>query len=256
MGLIAGFGYFLIALGPAITIFISSIAQKPFLILTVLVSALLWLVSLIAASIVWRAFLPGNPSWVFLPMVITAVALQEVVRPLYWRLYLKVEKSMNVLATKLSKPQLNYVDRLEIALASGVGHGAVHAVFFGLSILSPAFGPATYYTQSCKHMPLFLVSALTTLAFFLLHTFSMIIAFNAYTYGNRSQQLFVPAMHLGASLLTLINLFPNGCTAGVPLSFLCAGLTMAYGGKIVWDNVGPESLNHRNLQRIQLGSTS
>lgn len=28
----------------------------------------------------------------------------------------KVEKSMNVLATKLSKPQLNYVDRLEIAL--------------------------------------------------------------------------------------------------------------------------------------------
>jgi len=255
MGLVAGSGYFLIALGPALTIFITSIALKPFLILTVLVSALLWLVSLIAASIVWRAFLPG-PAWVFLPMVITAVALQEVVRPLYWQLYLKVEKSMNVLATKLSKPQLNYVDRLEIALASGVGHGVVHSVFFGLSILSPSFGPATYYTQSCKHMPLFLVSALTTLAFFLIHTFSMIIAFNAYTYGDRSQQIFVPAMHLAASLLTLVNLLQNGCTAGVPLSFLCAVLTMAYGGKIVWDNVGPESLNYRNLQRIQLGSTS
>lgn len=255
MGLVAGSGYLLIALGPALTIFISSIAPKPFLILTVLVSALLWLVSFIAVSIVWRAFLPG-PSWAFLPMVITAVALQEIVRLLYWRLYLKIEKSMNLLATKLSKPQLHYVDRLEIALASGLGHGAVHAVFFGLSILSLAFGPATYYTQSCKHMPLFLVSALTALAFFLVHTFSMVIAFDGYTYGKRPQQLFVPAMHLGASLLTLVNLLPNGCAAGVPLSFLCAVLTMAYGGKIVWDNVGPESLSYRSLQRIQLGTSS
>lgn len=36
MGLVAGFGYFLIALGPALTIFGSSVAPKPFLILTVL----------------------------------------------------------------------------------------------------------------------------------------------------------------------------------------------------------------------------
>lgn len=160
-----------------------------------------------------------------------------------------------------------------------MGHGTAHAVFFGLSILAPAFGRATYYTQSCKQMPLFLVTgifiviqlglttllflvkynsfivgilylvekfvasfqisykyqvlencscitlslslilhiltwslwwkcwclwsstALTTLGFFLLHTFSMIIAFNGYTKLNRTQQLFVPVMHLGASLL-------------------------------------------------------
>lgn len=44
-------------------------------------------------------------------------------------------------------------------------------------------------------------TALTTLGFFLLHTFSMIIAFNGYTKLNRTQQLFVPVMHLGASLL-------------------------------------------------------
>lgn len=50
-------------------------------------SALVWLLSLIAASIVWKAFLPG-PSWLFLPMLITTVALQEVVRVQYWHLYL------------------------------------------------------------------------------------------------------------------------------------------------------------------------
>lgn len=36
MGLVVGFGYFLIALGPALTIFTSAIAPKPFLILAVL----------------------------------------------------------------------------------------------------------------------------------------------------------------------------------------------------------------------------
>lgn len=54
-----------------------------------------------------------------------------------------------------------------------MGHGTAHAAFFGLSILAPAFGRATYYTQSCKQMPLFLVTgifiviqlSLTTLLF-------------------------------------------------------------------------------------------
>ena len=41
-----------------------------------------------------------------------------------------------------------------------MGHGTAHAVFFGLSILAPAFGRATYYTQSCKQMPLFLVTGI------------------------------------------------------------------------------------------------
>ena len=153
-------------------------------------------------------------------------------------------------------------------------------------------------------------AALTALAFFLIHTFSMVITFNAYTNDERSQQLFVPVMHLGAALLvwfsqtsfsiiiatlthrapdelesrcffsrqcmgvasqlghklalvsfltcvfdddvqTLINLLPNGCTAGVPLVFLCAAVTMGYGGKIVWDNVGYHSLNPGDLQRRQ-----
>ena len=70
MGFIAGSGYFLIALGPALTIFISAIAPKPFLILTVLAR---WVVELISSpplpllhpnvnSLSFNA----NSSWVFL----------------------------------------------------------------------------------------------------------------------------------------------------------------------------------------------
>ncbi|XP_024385828.1 gamma-secretase subunit APH1-like [Physcomitrium patens] len=254
MGVVVGLGYFLIALGPALTIFFSSIAPKPFLTLTVLASALIYLVSLVAAAIIWRAFLPG-PSWVFLLMLATAVFIQEVTRIFYWRFFLKTEKYLNVLAVKLSKPQLNFVDRLEVSFASGVGHGVAHAIFFGLSVIAPAFGPATYYTESCKEMPFFLVSALLTLAFFLLHTFSMVIAFNAYTHGVGSQKLFVPVMHLGASFLTLINLLPNGCIVGVPLVFLCTLVTMVYGDRIVWENTDPNFLNHSSLQSMHSGSS-
>ncbi len=46
------------------------------------------------------------------------------------------------------------------ATASGLGHGIAHSVFFCLSLLTPAFGPATYYIDSCVHMPLFLVAGI------------------------------------------------------------------------------------------------
>jgi hypothetical protein len=48
---------------------------------------MMWLVSLIACGLLWRAFLPGAV-WVFLPLLITVVAIQEAVRIYYWHLYL------------------------------------------------------------------------------------------------------------------------------------------------------------------------
>lgn len=42
--------------------------------------------------------------------------------------------------------------------AGGLGHGVAHGVFFCLSLLTPAFGPATFYSDKCSKMPIFLVS--------------------------------------------------------------------------------------------------
>lgn len=33
-----------------------------------------------------------------------------------------------------------------------------HAVFFCVSLLTPSFGPATFFVDRCSHMPFFLVS--------------------------------------------------------------------------------------------------
>ncbi|KAI9123913.1 hypothetical protein K1719_005213 [Acacia pycnantha] len=38
-----------------------------------------------------------------------------------------------------SKPHLSLTDKMQIALAGGLGHGVAHAVFFCLSLLTPAF---------------------------------------------------------------------------------------------------------------------
>jgi anterior pharynx defective protein 1 len=252
MTLIGGTGYALIALGPAISLFVSCIAAKPFLILTLLFSTLSWLVTLILIAGFWRAFLPGgSASWVYVPILLSAVAFQEFVRVLFWRLYVKVENVLNKLAVKLSKPRVHAVDKIEIALAFGLGHGLAHAIFFCVSLLTPAFGPATFYIDACPQMPLFLVAALTALGFLLVHTCSMIIAFNGHEEGKTRQQMFVPCMHLLAALLTLVNLAPGGCVFGVSLTLSSAAVTSVVCWKVLWDKTGPDSMLSGSMHRTQ-----
>ena len=50
-------------------------------------------------------------------------------------------------------------------------------------------------------MPWFLAGALVALAFALLHTFSMVVAFDGFNRGRRRQAAAVPAAHLVAALL-------------------------------------------------------
>eukprot|EP01018_Ginkgo_biloba_P032594 Gb_24528 [translate_table: standard] len=238
----AGIGYALLALGPALSLFVTVIASKPFLVLTVLTSALIWLISLIILAGIWRAFLPlGSSVWPFALLLITSVGFQEGIRLLFWKLYKKVEAILDALAQRVSKPCLFITDKMQIALASGLGHGVAHAVFFCLSLLTPAFGPATFYVDSCHQMPFFLVAALISLGFLVIHTFSMVIAFNGYAEEKTVQQLFVPIIHLVASLLTLVNLLPGGCIAGIPLIFFCAILTLLYCGRMVWERITENS---------------
>ncbi|XP_020586269.1 gamma-secretase subunit APH1-like isoform X1 [Phalaenopsis equestris] len=230
MTVAAGLGYALIALGPALSIFVSVIAKRPFLVLTLLSSTLFWLVSLILLSGVWRAFLPvkSSASWTYAIVILTSVSFQEGVRLIFWKLYKRLEEMLNSFADRTSKPRLFLTDKMQIGLAGGLGHGVAHAVFFCLSLLTPAFGKATYYVERCSHMPFFLISAIISSAFLLIHTFSMVIAFNGYAESRKSDQFFVPVIHMVASMMTLINLVPGGCAVGVPLLCFFAFVTLHY----------------------------
>ncbi|OMO79534.1 Gamma-secretase subunit Aph-1 [Corchorus olitorius] len=208
MTVAAGIGYALLALGPSLSLFVSVISKKPFLILTVLSSTLVWLISLIILSGIWRGFLPLKSTtwWPFAILIFSSVAFQEGLRLLFWKVYKRLEDILDAFADRVSKPRLYLTDKMQIALAGGLGHGVAHAVFFCLSLLTPAFGPATYFVDSCSQMPFFLVSALIALAFVTVHTFSMVIAFNGYAEGNKVDQVFVPSVHLAAGMMLYMKL--------------------------------------------------
>ncbi|XP_030939346.1 gamma-secretase subunit APH1-like isoform X2 [Quercus lobata] len=220
MTIAAGIGYALLALGPSLSLFVSVISKKPFLILTVLS----------------RGFLPLNSTtwWPYGLLLFTSIAFQEGLRLLFWRVYRRLEDLLDAFADKVSKPRLFMTDKMQISLAGGLGHGVAHAVFFCLSLLTPAFGPATFFVDRCSQIPFFLVSAIIALAFVTIHTFSMVIAFNGYAEGNKMDQLFVPVVHLAAGLVTLVNFASGGCIVSIPLLYFIAILTLIYCGKMVW----------------------
>ncbi|KAJ3671498.1 hypothetical protein LUZ60_007577 [Juncus effusus] len=236
MTVAAGVGYALIALGPALSLFASVLAHKPFLVLVLLSSTLFWLISLIILAGAWKIFLPLKSSelWAYSILILTSVAFQEGIRIVFWKLFKKMEDMLNSFADRVSKPRLFLTDKMLIALAGGLGHGLAHAVFFCISLLTPSFGPATYYNAKCSNIPFFLISAIIALGFVIIHTFSMIIAFNGYSEGKKTDQLFTPFSHLIASLFTLINLVPNGCKVGLPLLYVMTGTTLYYSWQLVW----------------------
>ncbi|KAL5539423.1 hypothetical protein UlMin_020218 [Ulmus minor] len=236
MTVIAGIGYALLALGPSLCLFVSVISKKPFLILTLLSSTLFWLISLIVLSGLWRAFLPlkSDTWWPYGILILTAVAFQEGLRVLFWNVYKRLEDMLDAFADRVSKPRLFLTDKMQIALAGGLGHGVAHAVFFCLSLLTPAFGPATFFIDRCPQLPFFLVSAIIALAFVTIHTFSMVIAFNGYAEGKKVDQFFVPVVHLVAAMMTLVNFASGGCTIGIPFLYFMTILTLLRCGEMVW----------------------
>lgn len=177
-------------------------------------------------------------------LILTSVAFQEGVRLAFWKLYKRLEDMLDAFADRVSKPRLYLTDKMQIALAGGLGHGVAHAVFFCLSLLTPAFGPATYYIDRCSHIPFFLVSAIISLGFVMIHTFSMVIAFNGYSEGRKTDQVLIPFLHGIAATTTLINLAPGGCIVGVPLLCMTMVVTLQYCWKMVWRRLTENQNRH------------
>uniref|UniRef100_A0A2P2IK37 Gamma-secretase subunit APH1-like n=1 Tax=Rhizophora mucronata TaxID=61149 RepID=A0A2P2IK37_RHIMU len=248
MTVVAGIGYVLIAIGPSISLFFTVISKRPFLILTVLSSTLLWLISLIVLSGAWRAFLPLKSTswWPYAILILTSVGFQEGLRVLFWKIYKRLEDVLDAFADRLAKPRLYVMDKMLIALAGGLGHGLAHAVFFCISLLTPAFGPATFFVSTCSAIPFFLISVTISLAFVTIHTYSMVIAFNGYAEGNKVDQLFAPIVHLVAGMVTLVNFASGGCTVAIPLLYFVAILTVFHCGKMAWRRLKEDLSRQRN----------
>ncbi|KAG5375594.1 hypothetical protein IGI04_040190, partial [Brassica rapa subsp. trilocularis] len=180
----------------------------------------------------WRPFLPLNANvwWPYALLVLSSVCFQEALRFLFWTLYMRLDDVLDSFADRISRTACFSLINFRLLLAfysgcrrrrmlkwnlepskfyaaGGLSHGVAHAVFFCLSLLTPAFGPATFYVDICSKVPFFLVSATIALAFVTIHTFSMVIAFEGYAKGNKVDQVIVPVIHLSAGMLVRSQIF-------------------------------------------------
>ncbi|KAG8362718.1 hypothetical protein BUALT_BualtUnG0047100 [Buddleja alternifolia] len=83
-----------------------------------------------------ESFLPFKTGllWPYTLVILTSVAFQEALRLFLWRLYKRMEQILDAFADRVSKPRLFITDKMQIALAGGMGHGVAHAVFFCVSL--------------------------------------------------------------------------------------------------------------------------
>ncbi|OEL17776.1 hypothetical protein BAE44_0021206, partial [Dichanthelium oligosanthes] len=141
------------------------------------------------------------------------------------------------------------VARGEMTVAAGLGYalialGPAFSLFAGVVARKP-FLVLTLLTRKMEEMldafadriskprlsltdKMLISLALIALGFLVIHTFSMIIAFNAYDERKKSDQIFVPVVHLTAAVMTLVNLAPGGCLIGTPLLLVMAALTLQH----------------------------
>eukprot|EP00195_Chlamydomonas_chlamydogama_P007791 CAMPEP_0202891158 /NCGR_PEP_ID=MMETSP1392-20130828/1299_1 /ASSEMBLY_ACC=CAM_ASM_000868 /TAXON_ID=225041 /ORGANISM="Chlamydomonas chlamydogama, Strain SAG 11-48b" /LENGTH=167 /DNA_ID=CAMNT_0049574837 /DNA_START=285 /DNA_END=789 /DNA_ORIENTATION=+ len=124
------------------------------------------------------------------------------------------------------------LDKLYIALAWGFGHAACHSVFFFLSLLPLTSGDGTFYLDECPQMSLFLMGALYSLAFGMILTSTMVVAFEGYHTRDVAHILYAPLLHFAASLATLGNLRQGGCQVVMPVLIAVGGFSSIYAGQM------------------------
>uniref|UniRef100_A0A9L0IHY1 Gamma-secretase subunit APH-1 n=1 Tax=Equus asinus TaxID=9793 RepID=A0A9L0IHY1_EQUAS len=228
------FGCAFIAFGPALALYIFTIATEPLRIIFLIIGAFFWLVSLLLSSLVW--FLAGTitenkdgPVQKYLLMfgVLVSVFIQEVFRFGYYKILKAKRPSFPPLALRRrgygfqtfsslcsfikASEGLKNISADETALSmrllayvSGLGFGIMSGVFSFVNTLSDSLGPGTVGIHGDSPQ-FFLVSAFMTLVIIMLHLFWGIVFFDGCEKKKWYALLLVLLTHLLVSTLTFIN---------------------------------------------------
>lgn len=90
------------------------------------------------------------------------------------------------------------------AYVCGLGFGLMSGAFALVNVLADAVGPGTMGLHRGNEF-FFIISAATTLAFILLHTFWGVVFFSALDHKKWGQVAWVVGSHLFVSAMTLLN---------------------------------------------------
>lgn len=251
MTLAVFFGCAFVAFGPALALFLLTVAADPLRIIILIAGAFFWLVSLLLSSLLW--FIAAKASdprdeplqrGLLICGVVFSVLLQEAFRFLYYKLLRKAIEGLVALSEDgccpLSIQQMAYV--------AGLGFGLMSGAFSMINLLADAVGPGTVGIHGDSQL-YFLTSAFMTLVMIFLHTFWGIIFFH----GCETRQWWevgtVVVTHLIVSGLTFWN--PIYLASLLPSYLLMAALA-------VWAYLlsgGSKENLHHFLLCLQSGTT-
>ena len=242
-------------------------------------SSFFWLCSILLSSTTWLIFLQLRSEYLFI--LFYSVLIQETMRILFYSLFIRAQsrgftlgvssmlfksnfKSSNHLesstssnfdtssstSTTLSTSNLEkqrkekrerVIDYFSSSLAIGLGFGVTHAMIMYGSILAHASGKGNMYSAACEGMSIFVLSAIMSCGFVLLHILLSLCAFDALSSKKWTDLIFkfaiVVSCHLIASLLTLLNEKGGNCIASLVLVYAVIFGLGVYTMRIVYTSV-------------------
>ncbi|KAF6350773.1 aph-1-like protein B, gamma-secretase subunit [Rhinolophus ferrumequinum] len=200
------FGCTFIAFGPALALYIFTIATEPLRVIFLIVGAFFWLLSLLLSSLVWfmtRTITDNKdgPVQKYLLMfgVLVSVLIQEMFRFAYYKILKKANEGLKSINPDETAPSMRL-----LAYVSGLGFGIMSGVFSFVNTLSDSLGPGTVGIRGDSPQ-FFLNSAFMTLVIILLHIFWGIVFFDGCEKKKWYTLLVVLLTHVLVSALTFVS---------------------------------------------------
>jgi len=190
------FGCAFTAYGPALALFVGTVATDAVRVIVLILSAFAWLLSLLLAAVLWFAVVPLRETLAF--GLVFSVAFQEIFRVLVYMLFAKLDAMLKKL-TENENTKI-FDNRHILAYVVGLGFGLMSGAFSLVNVLADSVGPGTVGFDG-EPQSYWMVSAATCLAIILCHPCWNVIAFSAIHEKRYLGLAFVWAAHFLVSCL-------------------------------------------------------
>jgi len=234
MTVLSFFGCALTAYGPALSLFLFTIASDPVKIIILILSAFFWLLSLLLSSVLW--LIVSQFSDAIAIGLVFSVLFQETFRFLIYLLLDKADAYLKKL-TETEETQI-FANKHILAYVVGLGFGLMSGAFSLVNVLAASLGPGTLGFNGEPHN-FFIVSSIMTLCMILLNTAWGVIFFSSLDTKTYWQTGYVVATHMFVSCLSLLNSQKSGTyyPATIIPTFLVLILTTALALKLAGASV-------------------
>ncbi|KRY12579.1 Protein dif-1 [Trichinella patagoniensis] len=234
-------GYFLIAFGTPLAIFLRVIMHDPMRIILFVGAAFFYMISILLAAIIW--FILPHFDGILCFTVFLFVFLQEVIRYLYYKLIRRAQAGLDVVTEGNDSVEgvhpLKHANHM-ISFVIGMGFGSMAGVIALVNGLADSSGPGTVGLPSALKLNdmhgshhFFLISSISVAALILLHVMWNVIIFHACDKKATWLAMFAIADHFlvaGISFYNRSNVWAASLSCLYGSLLLFSGLAYAVSG--------------------------